>query len=174
MGHSGGKHLLLFCPQKNDFKKVFKLPKFGQWYKKTHCFHEKVDDILDAHFVKILGHKVFFFVPMGKLRQFKNFFEIIFLGKKVVNVYLQNGPNFNFNVKKVNLEKLFFQFIFSIFFRVTPFLSALKDPQKWKIKNFGRAIHFLFSWWWKKHITFKNWWIGCWERVCGSSWFEVW
>ena len=78
-----------------------------------------------------------FFVPMGKLRQFKNFFEIIFLGKTEVNVYLQNGPNFNLGLSKHWKSKN----IFSLKKFHPPFFNMLfkckKLPEIWKIIKFG-------------------------------------
>jgi len=43
-----------------------------------------------------------FFVPMGMLRLFGSFFEIVFLGKAEVGVCLQDieGPERGFNFKK--------------------------------------------------------------------------
>ena len=63
------------------------------------------------------------------------------------SVSAQGVTDYNYNISNEEV-------IFSFFFEVTPFLSALKDPQKWKIKIFGRAMIFLFSWFWIKHIAF--------------------
>ena len=104
--------------------------------KKRHC--TKVfsrNEHLENH---LLSHENnVFFVPMGKLRQFKNFFEIIFLGKTEVNVYLQNGPNFNLGLSKHWKSKN----IFSLKKFHPPFFNMLfkckKLPKIWKMIKFG-------------------------------------
>ena len=114
-----------FCP-KNYFKKVFKLLKYAPWYKigtKRHC--TKVWNLvfswnkhLENH---LLSHENnVFFCTNGHTSAIQKLFWKKNCGQKKVHGYLQNDLNFNFNLKKVDLEKLFFQFIFFIFFSGLP------------------------------------------------------
>ena len=81
---------------------------------------------------------------MGILRLFKNFFEIIFLGKKkymvtsrMAQILIGDYQNFK-NPKKIELLK-------NIFFSTSSFSGASNDPPKWKIPEKNPVKHLQYA-----------------------------
>ena len=150
MAHSGGNHVL-FLAQKIISKKFLNsrsLPLGSKQVQKRHCtkvwnlvfsWNKHLENTKFHTFVQCLFCTCF--VPRGRLWLFKNFFEIIFLGKKKYMVTSRKAQILIWDYhSKVWKSKKKIELLKNIFFSTSSFLGASNDSPKNPVKHLQYAL----------------------------------